>query len=672
MPQQVRKGRRIVCALHLTPAAPSEAAWAAFLSQHLGADLTLFHAIHFPSDPLHPIVDFERDGSLHARQERSRKAIQKMMQEHDATVSWDVHIEVGDPAEALQQFCHRNPVDLVITGSRGIKGVKRLLLGTVVERLAHHSICPMLVIRNPQREPRQIMQIGICCDFKADNALLTQWGQELARLLNARICLLHAMESAVDESIVDPTEAPYNRVQQMLQERLAARLLALFSCASTYRPLSVSAHIVHGSIKNSLLNLVRSFPIDLLIVGVHPHSAFEKWVLGSTTEAVLRRAPCDVLTVPIPLIESSSATQTPPDLVVLPTGTARDPIFLKHDSGSEHIENPLRLRPIYSLLDKLPDGLPVTRIELRAATEKDLMMVHSAAYVRQIAATAGYPYTQLTADTYACADSFAAASLAAGAVLAAIDAVVAGRMRHAFVLVRPPGHHAEINRANGYCLFNNAAIGARYARRVLGFNKVLIVDWDLHHGNGIQHIFEQDPSVLYFSTHQYPLFPGTGHVLEVGRGRGEGYTINVPLGKGLHDADFALIYQSLLEPAARAFKPDLILVAAGFDIHKKDPMGKMKVTETGFAALTRMVMQLAQTCCKDRLVLVLEGGYHPKSLAASIRAVLLELCGQTHCDVAALAAKAATRRVGAVISRSTHVLGRYWPGLIDSQARRLQ
>jgi acetoin utilization deacetylase AcuC-like enzyme len=242
--------------------------------------------------------------------------------------------------------------------------------------------------------------------------------------------------------------------------------------------------------------------------------------------------------------------------------------------------------------------------------------------------------------------------------------VMAGKVRNAFVPVRPPGHHAEVGRAMGFCLFNNVALGAEYARAMKGVQRVLIVDWDLHHGNGIQHIFEEDPTVLYISAHQYPLFPGTGHYLETGRGRGEGYTVNLPLGKGWGDGDYAALFRQVVAPLARNFKPDFILAAAGFDIHRLDPAGgRMRVTELGFAALTRILMDIARDCCQDRLVLVLEGGYHHHALAESVGAVLRELSGQTHTDAEALAAGAHKRRVRSVVKRCIHVHGKVWPDL---------
>lgn len=346
-----------------------------------------------------------------------------------------------------------------------------------------------------------------------------------------------------------------------------------------------------------------------------------------------------------------------------PVAVVQDARFLAHLRDGDQLESHRRLEQVHAMLDSLNGSLPLTHLAPRSAAAADLEMVHTTAYIQQVAQTANHPHSRLTADTYASAESYAVAALAAGGVMSAIDAVVAGPIRSAFVLARPPGHHAEAGRAAGFCLFNNVALGAKYARTVLGLPKVLIVDWDVHHGNGIQHIFEQDPSVLYFSTHQYPLYPGTGHFVEAGRGGGEGFTINVPLGKGMGDGEFVSLYQRLLKPVALAFQPDLVLVAAGFDIHKKDPLGRMKATEAGFAGLTRILKGIAADCCLGRLVLVLEGGYHEKALADSVRAVLAELCEQTSADVHHLCSQARQRRIKQVIARCTHVQERFWPCL---------
>jgi acetoin utilization deacetylase AcuC-like enzyme len=215
----------------------------------------------------------------------------------------------------------------------------------------------------------------------------------------------------------------------------------------------------------------------------------------------------------------------------------------------------------------------------------------------------------------------------------------------------------------GFCLFNNVALGAVYAQRQLGLAKVLIVDWDVHHGNGTQHFFEDDPTVLFFSAHQHPHFPGTGSFTETGRGAGEGYTINVPLPRGWGDCELVALFEELLCPVALAFQPELILVSAGFDTHIKDPMGAMYLTSSGFAALTRSLMELAAECCQGRLVLCLEGGYHNASLANSTLAVLKELSNGTVSDVAELAAQADQRKLNHILKRCKPVHRQFWKDL---------
>jgi acetoin utilization deacetylase AcuC-like enzyme len=212
----------------------------------------------------------------------------------------------------------------------------------------------------------------------------------------------------------------------------------------------------------------------------------------------------------------------------------------------------------------------------------------------------------------------------------------------------------------GYCLFNNVALGARYAQRVLGLDRILIVDWDVHHGNGTQHAFETDASVLFFSVHQFRHYPGSGAFTEVGSGAGEGFTVNVPLGGGYGDGEFVAIFDELLLPLATEFNPELVLVSAGFDAHPSDPLGRLRVSEQGFAGMTRILMEIAKSCCRERLVLCLEGGYEPESLAACVQAVLKELSGSSTCNVAHLMERAATKKVKYAIQRVKHVHRRYW------------
>jgi acetoin utilization deacetylase AcuC-like enzyme/nucleotide-binding universal stress UspA family protein len=564
----------------------------------------------------------------------------------------------------VTHYCRQHPVRWVVTGSKGFKGVKRLFLGTVVERMARMLPCPLLVVRPVSQNRMHVRSIAVCCDRSASGQRLAGYGSALAGALGAKLHLLHAMESAVDPAFMDPANAPYGQAQQELQSRIKKHLLAMVP-DRLQRRIGVAAHLCAGQARDQLPGMLDHRSHDVILVGVRRRRALGQWMTGSTTEAILRKAPCHVLVVPENAIISGSIETVAMNIPPVPsprTGIVKDAVFLAHRTPDGHFENHHRLEAIYALLDAMGDGAPVL-IQPRLAGESELTLVHDPAYVRKIAQTVQQPYSQVSADTFACADSYAAACMAAGGVMAAIDAVLKGDIRNAFVLERPPGHHAEISRASGFCLFNNVALGARYARVLKGLRKVLIIDWDLHHGNGIQHIFEEDSSVLYISTHQYPCFPGTGHYLEAGRGKGQGYTINLPLGKRWGDGDFVALYQQLVTPVARAFSRDLILVSAGFDIHKKDPLGRMRVTEEGFAAMTRIVMNVARRCCHDRLVLVLEGGYHPRSMAASISAVLWELSGRTHADLDRLAAKAKTRRVEPVISRCAHVVGHMWAGL---------
>jgi len=214
--------------------------------------------------------------------------------------------------------------------------------------------------------------------------------------------------------------------------------------------------------------------------------------------------------------------------------------------------------------------------------------------------------------------------------------VISGELDNAFALVRPPGHHAERDRAMGFCLFNNVAIGARYAQKFHNLKRVLIVDWDLHHGNGTQHSFEEDDSILYFSTHQSPFYPGTGAFEEAGKGKGKGFTVNVPLSTGYGDGEFLEIFEKILKPMALKFKPELILVSAGIDIYMNDPLGGMRVTPKGFAGLTRSIMDISNECCGGKMVITLEGGYDLPGLRDSVKEILKEMAGLAVTDKASI------------------------------------
>lgn len=294
--------------------------------------------------------------------------------------------------------------------------------------------------------------------------------------------------------------------------------------------------------------------------------------------------------------------------------------------GAGHPESPDRLRAIVSRLTRSGVFGRVTQIEPFPAGDEWITQVHTLAYVedlKQRAPTAGR--VSLDPDTSMSVGSLCAAYLAAGGVLAAADAIISGAVEHAFCAVRPPGHHAERDRSMGFCLFNNVAIAARYLQRRHGVARVLIVDWDVHHGNGTQHAFYDDPSVLFFSTHQYPHYPGTGRDTERGDGPGRGTTINVPMAAGEGDDAYRDVFENVLLPAGDDFKPEFVIVSAGFDAHRDDPLAGMGLTESGYADLTRMVMSIAKRHSGGRLLSCLEGGYNLPALSASVEQHVLTL-----------------------------------------------
>ena len=308
------------------------------------------------------------------------------------------------------------------------------------------------------------------------------------------------------------------------------------------------------------------------------------------------------------------------------TGLVYHPQYLEHDMGAGHPESPDRLRAVISRLERSGVLGRVTQIEPFPASDEWITEVHTAAYVEELkrrAPTTGR--VSLDPDTSMSAGSLAAAYLAAGGALAAADAIVGGSVEHAFCAVRPPGHHAERDRSMGFCLFNNVAIAARYLQRRHGVARVLIVDWDVHHGNGTQHTFYEDPSVLFFSTHQYPHYPGTGRDTERGDGPGSGTTINVPMTAGEGDDAYRDVFENVLLPAADDFKPEFVLVSAGFDAHQDDPLAGMGLTEAGYADLTRRVVTIAKRHSGGRLLSCLEGGYNLQALSASVEQHVLTL-----------------------------------------------
>jgi len=306
------------------------------------------------------------------------------------------------------------------------------------------------------------------------------------------------------------------------------------------------------------------------------------------------------------------------------TGIVKDWQYMEHNMGAFHPESPQRIEAIYRMIER-EITFPFLEIKPRLAKEKEVEMVHYPSYVQAIKGTSGQERVVLDPDTATSSRSFEIALLAAGGLLKAIDLIIEGKIKNGFALVRPPGHHAEGARAMGFCLFNNVAIAAEYLIKKHALKRILIVDWDLHHGNGTQHSFQKRNDVLYFSAHQYPHYPGTGYWDETGAEEGEGFTVNVSLAPGKTDEDYFFIFQKVLSPIAKAFKPEFILVSAGFDIYRNDPLGGMLVSEEGFGAMTWELLALAHEHCQDRLLFTLEGGYDLQGLQLGIKQVLLQL-----------------------------------------------
>jgi len=312
-------------------------------------------------------------------------------------------------------------------------------------------------------------------------------------------------------------------------------------------------------------------------------------------------------------------------------GIIYHPDYLKHETGP-HPENKERLLSILAHLRKTGRLAKLDLKEPRSATLEEIQYVHSKGCIEK-----ARKYSQLEMpldpDTVLCKDSFDVALRAAGGAITAVDAVL-DTWDSAFAPVRPPGHHATPTKSMGFCIFNNIAIAARHAQK-MGKKRVLIVDWDVHHGNGTQDAFYDDPSVLYFSTHQYPHYPGTGWMDEVGTGDGEGFNINVPLPAGTDDSGFIAAFREILVPASREFSPDIVLISAGMDACRNDGLAQMQMSVEGFSVLASIVKSIAKECCSGKVAAVLEGGYDLKLLSYSVAAVLDVFMGkdieiQTH------------------------------------------
>jgi acetoin utilization deacetylase AcuC-like enzyme len=329
--------------------------------------------------------------------------------------------------------------------------------------------------------------------------------------------------------------------------------------------------------------------------------------------------------------------------------------FAEHQTPPGHPESPERA----DVMDVVASEWRRRNGEIvspREATHEQLARVHDQDYLRRISETAGTAMA-LDPDTYTSPETYEIARRAAGACIDAVERVMSGQNARAFALVRPPGHHAERNRAMGFCFFNNVAVAAAHAQ-TLGASRIAIVDYDVHHGNGTQHMFERDPSVLYCSVHQYPYYPGTGAATELGDGPGAGLTVNVPVEAGATDDDYHEVFDQMIIPVVRAFRPDLILVSAGLDAHERDPLGGMRLTTPTFGAMTMALRLVADECCDGRIVAATEGGYDLRAFRDSLLSVV-DALGAEHSGTPVWPSSAVSSTRGAAAVAATRAaLGR--------------
>jgi len=313
---------------------------------------------------------------------------------------------------------------------------------------------------------------------------------------------------------------------------------------------------------------------------------------------------------------------------MLRTGLVVDARYQDHYTGRNHPERPTRISTLLTLVENYHRP-GMKHFAPRSATPEEIALIHDSTHIGRVAATAEKNYFAFDADTPVSSQSYATALLATGGLLTLLEAIMTREVDNGFALVRPPGHHAERNRAMGFCLFNSAAIGAQYLREKFGLQRILVMDWDVHHGNGTQHSFYDDPGILYVSTHQYPYYPGTGAAEEIGQGQGEGYTVNLPIPAGWGNEEYQELFQGVIDPICRQFDPQFVLISAGFDAHSRDPLGGMEVTEEGFGMMARILLRLARDHAQGRCAAILEGGYDLEGLQKSVVRVLEEMAGDT-------------------------------------------
>ena len=306
-----------------------------------------------------------------------------------------------------------------------------------------------------------------------------------------------------------------------------------------------------------------------------------------------------------------------------------DDIYLKHDTGSNHPENATR---IINTIEHLRSANLWQKLDIkkpRAATEEEVSAVHSTSQIEQVAEIARSGGGYLDPDTYVSPDSYEAALKAAGAPLTAIDLIMDKKADNAFCLIRPPGHHATPEKGMGFCLFNNVAIAAKYIQSRYSLDRIVIIDWDVHHGNGTQDAFYDDPSVMYFSMHRYPFYPGTGAEEETGKDSGSGFTINIPLSYNTEPQEYLKLFKDILEKRIKPFEPQFILISSGFDAYRLDPISGLSLETSDYNKLTKLTQNVAKDCCDGRIVSCLEGGYHlldlPKCIEEHLKGLMYDI-----------------------------------------------